>query len=57
MTWFVVTLPDSSTQEFELAEKSKGQDLLDAVSSLLFVSVLFLPLNLPLFYAFRTLAL
>jgi hypothetical protein len=32
MTWFVVTLPDSSTQEFELPDKSKGQDLLDAVS-------------------------
>jgi E3 ubiquitin-protein ligase MYLIP len=31
MTWFVVTLPDS-TQEFELPDKSKGQDLLDAVS-------------------------
>lgn len=33
MTWFVVTLPDSTTQEFALSDKSKGQDLLDAVSS------------------------
>ena len=32
MTWFVVTLPDSTTQEFELPDRSKGQDLLDAVS-------------------------
>ena len=32
MTWFVVTLPDSTTLEFELADRCKGQHLLDAVS-------------------------
>lgn len=31
MLWFVVTLPDSTTQEFQLPDRSKGQDLLDAV--------------------------
>lgn len=35
MMWFVVTLPDSTTQEFELPDRAKGQDLLDEVSFVL----------------------
>ena len=54
MTWFVVTLPDSTTQEFELPDRSKGEDLLDAVSSISPYSIShvhLLKINLALYFS------